>query len=53
MKEPTEKKREVTSVKVDPYLWKDVKHFSIDQDVEVQDFVDSALRNELKRRRER
>lgn len=50
---PTEKKREVTSVKIDPDVWKEVKHLSIDQDVEVQDLVDSALRAELKRRRER
>jgi predicted transcriptional regulator len=50
---PAEKKRETTSVKVDPDVWKEVKHLAIDEDVEVQDFVDAALRNELKRRQDK
>ncbi len=46
-RELDKKKRETTSFKVDPELWKEVKIESIKRDVEVSDFVDLALRKEL------
>jgi len=50
-RELDKKKRETTSFKVDPELWKEVKIESIKRDVEVSDFVDLALRKELGKKR--
>lgn len=44
----TEKKRESTSIKVDPDLWKEVKIEAIKRDTEVSILVEEALRKELK-----
>jgi hypothetical protein len=41
--------RSTTSFKVDPNLWKEVKIESIRRDMEVSDFVELALRKELKK----
>jgi hypothetical protein len=40
-------KRESTSIKVDPDLWKEVKIAAIRRDVEISDFVEYALKREL------
>lgn len=47
MPEARKGKRETTSIKIDPELWKDVKIEAIREDMEVSDFVDRALRKEL------
>ena len=44
----TEKKRESTSIKVDPDLWKDAKIEAIRRDMNLSDLVETALRKELK-----
>lgn len=36
--------RQTTSIKVDPDLWKEVKHQAIDEDLDISDLVDKALR---------
>jgi len=46
-----ERERVTTSFKSDPELWKEVKIEAIRRDMEVSDFVDLALRKELKRER--
>jgi predicted HicB family RNase H-like nuclease len=40
-------KRETTSLKIDPQLWKEVKIEAIRQDKDVSEFVENALRKEL------
>jgi hypothetical protein len=44
-----EKKREATSIKVDPELWKEVKIQAIREDIEVSELMERALRRELGR----
>lgn len=44
-----DKKREVTSIKVDPELWKEVKIQAIREDVEISEFMDRAIKRELDR----
>ena len=44
-----EKKREVTSIKVDPELWKEVKIQAIREEIEVSEFMDRAIKRELQR----
>lgn len=48
-----EKKRETTSIKVDPDLWKEVKIQAIREDIEVSELMDRAIRRELERARAR
>ena len=43
--------RKVTSMKIDPELWKMVKKHSIDNDISITKFVEDALRRELKNRK--
>lgn len=44
-----EAKREYTSIRIDPNLWKEVKIEAIRQDMEVSSFVERALKKELGR----
>jgi len=44
-----EKKREVTSIKVDPELWKEVEIQAIREEIEVSEFMDRAIKRELQR----
>lgn len=41
------KKREATSIKIDPELWKEAKIEAIRRDMEVSELVEMALRKEL------
>jgi len=41
------KKKEVTSIRVDPDLWKEVRIESIRHDLEVSEFTERALKREL------
>jgi post-segregation antitoxin (ccd killing protein) len=42
------KKREATSIKIDPELWKQAKIEAISRDMELSELVENALRKELK-----
>jgi post-segregation antitoxin (ccd killing protein) len=42
-------KREATSIKIDPNLWKEAKIEAIRRDMEVSELVEAALRQELRR----
>ena len=44
-----DKKRDVTSIKVDPELWKEVKIQAIREDIEISVFMDRAIKKELER----
>jgi post-segregation antitoxin (ccd killing protein) len=43
------KKREATSIKIDPDLWKTAKIEAIKRDIDLSDLVEHALRKELKK----
>lgn len=45
----SKKKRTSTTIKIDPELWKEVKIEAIRRDMRVSEFVELALRKELKR----
>ncbi len=45
----TDKKREATSIKIDPDLWKEAKIEAIKRDIDLSDLVEESLRKELKR----
>ena len=49
MPRKSEKKRESTSIKIDPELWKEVKIEAIKRDIDVSELVELALRKELGR----
>jgi predicted transcriptional regulator len=44
---PESKKKEYTSIRVDPDLWKEVKIQAIREDIEVSELMERALRKEL------
>ena len=39
--------RKTTSLKIDPELWKRVKKHCIDRDMDISDFVEELLKNNL------
>lgn len=41
-------KREATSIKIDPKLWKEAKIEAIRRDTDLSDLVEDALRKELR-----
>lgn len=43
------KKREATSIKIDPQLWKEAKIEAIRREVDLSDLVEAALKKELKK----
>jgi post-segregation antitoxin (ccd killing protein) len=43
-----DKKREATSIKVDPDLWKEAKIEAIKRDIDLSVLVETAIRKELK-----
>lgn len=43
-------KRAVTSIKIDPELWKEAKIEAITRDIDLSELVENALKKELKRR---
>lgn len=45
---PDKPKREATSIKIDPKLWKEAKIEAIRRDMGLSDLVEQALRKELK-----
>ncbi|HVY01909.1 MAG TPA: hypothetical protein VHA12_04060 [Candidatus Nanoarchaeia archaeon] len=44
-------KRITIGLKIDPDLWKEVKHRCIDKDLEYSDFVENTLREVLKKKK--
>ncbi len=44
-----DRKREATSIKVDPELWKEAKIQAIREDIEVSEFTERAIKRELER----
>jgi hypothetical protein len=48
MPSKTKIKREATSIKIDPQLWKQAKIEAISRDMELSQLVEDALRKELK-----
>lgn len=52
MKETPQRKREATSIKVDPQLWKEAKIEAINRDMDLSELVEEALEKELKRKHE-
>ncbi|MGD0145858.1 MAG: hypothetical protein ABSB53_03280 [Nitrososphaerales archaeon] len=46
---PDKPKREYTSIRIDPELWKEVKIQAIREDVEVSTLMERAIKRELER----
>lgn len=46
-----DRKKEATSIKVDPDLWKEAKIEAIRRDIDLSDLVEQAIRKELGRDR--
>ncbi len=40
-------KRETTSIKIDPELWKKAKKYCIDKDMTISDLIENLLKKEL------
>jgi hypothetical protein len=41
--------RKTTSIKIDPALWKEVKKYCIDKDLDISDFLEELIKKELKK----
>ncbi len=39
--------RKVTSIKVDPELWKEVKKHCIDKGIDISDYLENLIKKEL------
>ena len=46
--EKTKVVRKTTSIKINPDLWKEVKKYCIDKDMDISDMLENPLRKELK-----
>ena len=46
-KETSQIKREPTSIKIDPQLWKEAKIEAINRDMDLSELVENALRKDL------
>jgi post-segregation antitoxin (ccd killing protein) len=46
---PEKKQKEVTSIRVDPDLWKEVKIQAIREDIEVSELMERAIKHEFER----
>jgi post-segregation antitoxin (ccd killing protein) len=46
-KEKSQIKREPTSIKIDPQLWKEAKIEAINRDMDLSELVENALRKDL------
>jgi predicted HicB family RNase H-like nuclease len=44
-----QKKKEYTSIRIDPELWRDFKIEALRQDVQVSDLMERVIRKELER----
>ncbi len=44
-----DKKKEYTSIRIDPELWKEVKIQAIREDIEVSELMERAVKRELER----
>jgi hypothetical protein len=47
-KEKSQVKKEATSIKIDPELWKEAKIEAITREIDLSELIETALRKELK-----
>lgn len=47
-KKEQKKNRDTTSIKINPYLWKQVKKHCIDEDLEISEYLEKLIRKNLK-----
>jgi len=45
-----QKKRETTSIRIDPETWKEAKKMAIDKNMGTGEFVESLIKKEIKKR---
>lgn len=45
-----QKKRETTSIRIDPKVWKEAKKMAIDKDMGTGEFVENLIKKELKKK---
>ncbi len=45
---PEKEQRDTTSIKINPYLWKQVKKYCIDEDLEISEYLERLIRKDLK-----
>ncbi len=41
-------KRDTTSIKINPYIWKQVKKHCIDEDLEISEYLERLIKKDLK-----
>lgn len=41
-------RRDTTSIKINPYLWKQVKKYCIDEDLEISEYLEKLIKKDLK-----
>ncbi|MCK4729783.1 MAG: hypothetical protein KAT28_00545 [Candidatus Aenigmarchaeota archaeon] len=40
-------KKETTSIKINPYLWKETKKYCIDKDITISNLIENLLKKEI------
>lgn len=48
-----EEKRDTTSIKINPYLWKQVKKHCIDEELEISEYLEKLIKKDLKFKEEK
>ncbi len=48
VKEEKDKKKETTSLKINPYLWKQVKKYCIDEEMQISEYLEKLIKKDLK-----
>lgn len=44
------KERETTSLKINPYMWKQVKKYCIDEDMQISEYIEKLIKSNLKKK---
>lgn len=42
--------KKVTSIKVDPEIWKEARKHCIDEDIEISEYVEKLIKKDLKKK---
>lgn len=48
--EKKENPKETTSLKINPYLWKQVKKYCIDEDIQISEYIEKLIKTNLKKK---
>lgn len=42
--------KETTSLKINPYMWKQVKKYCIDEEIQISEYIEKIIKSDLKKK---